>query len=241
MTIRIILVGTTHPGNIGAAARAMKNMGLSDLTLVRPRHFPDDEATARASGAADILEAARVVDTLGEALSDCVYVAGASARSRTIGWPAMAPRDCANRLLLENRHGEVAVVFGPEKSGLTNEDIDRCHTLLTIPTEPGFSSLNLAMAVQIVCYELHMAKIGAANVDCVPEARLATGEELEHFYTHLEEVLTAGGFLDPENPRHLMRRLRRLFVRAKPDQNEINILRGMLAALDPGAGEEVSK
>lgn len=241
MTIRIILVGTTHPGNIGAAARAMKNMGLNDLMLVRPRHFPDDEATARASGAEDILEAARVVDTLGEALGDCVYVAGASARSRTIGWPAMAPRDCANRLLLENRHGQVAVVFGPEKSGLTNEDIDRCHTLLTIPTEPGFSSLNLAMAVQIICYELHMARIGAASVECVPEVRLATGEELEHFYDHLEKVLTAGGFLDPENPRQLMRRLRRLFVRAKPDQNEINILRGMLAALDPGAGGEASK
>ena len=219
----------------------MKNMGLRDLMLVRPRHFPHDEATARASGAEDILEAARVVDSLEEALRDCVYVAGASARSRTIGWPAMAPRDCAMRLLEESQHGPVAAVFGSEKSGLTNEDIDRCHTLLTIPTEPGFSSLNLAMAVQVVCYELRVAQIGAADDEYVSDVAPATGEELEHFYTHLEEVLTAGGFLDPENPRQLMRRLRRLFVRAKPDQNEINILRGMLAALNPNAGDEVPK
>lgn len=241
MTVRIILVGTTHPGNIGAAARAMKNMGLTDLVLVRPRSYPHDDATARASGAADVLDAARVVDSLKEALRDCSYVAGASARSRTIGWPAMAPRDCAERLLVESRHGQVAVVFGPENSGLKNEDIDRCHTLLTIPTSPGFSSLNLAMAVQVICYELRMAEIGEADDGDTSGVPPATGEELEHFYVHLEEVLTAGGFLDPENPRLLMRRLRRLFVRAKPDQNEINILRGMLAALDPSAGDGASK
>jgi TrmH family RNA methyltransferase len=132
-------------------------------------------------------------------------------------------------------------VFGPENSGLRNEDIDRCHTLLTIPTSPGFSSLNLAMAVQVICYELRMAEIGEADDGDIPDVPPATGEELEHFYVHLEEVLTAGGFLDPENPRLLMRRLRRLFVRAKPDQNEINILRGMLAALDPSAGDGASK
>jgi TrmH family RNA methyltransferase len=241
MTVRIILVGTTHPGNIGAAARAMKNMGLSDLMLVCPQHFPHEDATARASGAEDILEAARVVDSFEEALSDCVYVAGASARSRTIGWPAMAPRDCASKLLEESQNGQVAAVFGPEKSGLTNEDIDRCHTLLTIPTEPGFSSLNLAMAVQVVCYELHVARIGIADAGNDSAVPLATGEELEYFYTHLEEVLTNGGFLDPDNPRQLMRRLRRLFVRANPDQNEINILRGMLTALDPKARDQAAK
>ncbi len=241
MAIRIILVGTTHPGNIGAAARAMKNMGLSDLTLVCPQYFPDDDATARASGAEDILEAARVFDSLEAALRDCVYVAGASARSRTIGWPAMAPRDCAKKLVEESQNGQVAVVFGPEKSGLTNEDIDRCHTLLTIPTEPGFSSLNLAMAVQVICYELRVAQIGVLDKGDISDVPLATGEELEYFYTHLEEVLTNGGFLDPDNPRQLMRRLRRLFVRAKPDQNEINILRGMLTALDPNARDEAAK
>ena len=219
----------------------MKNMGLTDLMLVNPLHFPHDDATARASGAEDVLDAARVVDSLEEALRDCNYVAGASARSRTIGWPAMAPRDCANKLLVESQHGQVAAVFGPEKSGLTNEDIDRCHTLLTIPTSPDFSSLNLAMAVQVICYELRVAQIGEADDDYISDVPPATGEELEHFYVHLEEVLTAGGFLDPENPRLLMRRLRRLFVRAKPDQNEINILRGMLAALDPSAGDEASK
>ncbi len=241
MTVRIILVGTTHPGNIGGAARAMKNMGLADLMLVSPLHFPHEDATARASGAEDILATARVVDSLEEALGDCVYVAGASARSRTIGWPSMAPRQCASKLLQESNNGTVAAVFGPEKSGLTNEDIDRCHTLLTIPTEPGFSSLNLAMAVQVICYELRVAQINDSDDAQEPESPPATGEELEHFYTHLEEVLTAGGFLDPENPRQLMRRLRRLFVRAEPDQNEINILRGMLAALDPNAGDGASK
>ena len=209
--------------------------------LVCPRDFPDDGATARASGAEDILEAARVVDSLEEALSDCIYVAGASARSRTIGWPAMAPRDCANKLLEESHKGQVAVVFGPEKSGLTNEDIDRCHTLLTIPTEPGFSSLNLAMAVQVVCYELRVSQIGVLHEGMACDVPPATGEELEFFYTHLEEVLTNGGFLDPDNPRQLMRRLRRLFVRANPDQNEINILRGMLSALDPKARDEATK
>ena len=209
--------------------------------LVCPRHFPHDDATARASGAEDILEATRVVDRLELALRDCVYVAGASARSRTIGWPAMAPRDCANKLLEESENGQVAVVFGPEKSGLTNEDVDRCHTLMTIPTEPGFCSLNLAMAVQVICYELRVAQIGVLDDGNVSEVPPATGEELEYFYKHLEEVLTNGGFLDPDNPRQLMRRLRRLFVRAKPDRNEINILRGMLAALDPKARDEAAK
>ena len=239
MAIRIILVGTTHPGNIGAAARAMKNMGLSDLVLVNPQRFPDEDATARASGAEDILEAATVVGSLEEALADCVYVAGASARSRTIGWPSMTPRECAQKLLAESHNGTVAAIFGPEQAGLTNEHIDRCHTLLTIPTEPGFSSLNLAMAVQVVCYELRVALIGETEDEYQSEVRPATGEELELFYEHLEEVLMDGGFLDPENPRHLMRRLRRLFIRAQPDQNEINILRGMLSALDPKAGSGV--
>lgn len=241
MTVRIILVGTTHPGNIGAAARAMKNMGQSDMMLVSPRQFPHEEARARASGAEDILDSARVVGSLDEALRDCVYVAGASARSRSIGWPSMAPRECAMRLLQESHNGTVAAVFGPEKSGLTNEDIDRCHTLLTIPTEPGFSSLNLAMAVQIICYELRVAEIGRSGDEYVSETAPATAEELAHFYAHLEEVLTDGGFLDPDNPRHLMRRLRRLFVRARPDQNEINILRGMLSALDPKARDRVTE
>lgn len=211
----------------------MKNMGLSDLKLVDPRHFPHEDATARASGAEDVLEATEVCRTLDDALADCVYVAGASARSRTIGWPSMAPRECAARLFEESLNGTAAVVFGPEKSGLTNEHLDRCHTLLTIPTEPTFSSLNLAMAVQVLSYELRLAGLSGEEAAETREAPLATAEDMEHFYGHLEKVLTDSGFLDPDNPRLLMRRLRRLFVRAVPDQNEVNILRGILASLEP--------
>jgi tRNA (cytidine32/uridine32-2'-O)-methyltransferase len=232
MSIRIVLVGTTHPGNIGAVARAMKNMGLSDLALVNPKYFPHDEATARASGAADILERAMVVETLAEALTDCVYVAGASARSRTINWPCMGPRDCAERMIRESGQGKVAAVFGPEKTGLHNDDLDLCHTLLTIPTDPAFSSLNLAMAVQVLTYELRVASMLDEGPVFDVEAPPASSEEMEHFYAHLEKVLTAIEFLDPENPRHLMRRMRRMFIRARPDKNEINILRGVLTAVD---------
>jgi len=232
MPIRIVLVGTTHPGNIGAVARAMKNMGIRDLALVNPRCFPHEDATTRASGAADILERATVVSTLKEALIDCAYVAGASARSRTIDWPSIGPRDCAERMILESRNATVAAVFGPEKTGLHNDDLDLCHTLLSIPTDPDFSSLNLAMAVQVLTYELRVASTLRSGPTFETEAPLATGAEMERFYTHLEQVLRDIRFLDPENPRYLMRRLRRLFIRARPDKNEVNILRGILAAMD---------
>ena len=232
MSIRIVLVGTTHPGNIGAVARAMKNMGLTELYLVNPKYFPHEEATARASGASDVLDRAVVVDSLEKALADCVYVAGASARSRTINWPSMGPRDCALRMMQEVEHGKVAAVFGPEKSGLSNDDLDLCHTLLTIPTDPGFSSLNLAMAVQVLTYELRVASMLDEGPVFEVEAPPASGEEMEHFYKHLEKVLLDIGFMDPENPRHLMRRMRRLYIRARPDKNEINILRGILTAID---------
>jgi len=238
MSIRIVLVGTTHPGNIGACARAMKNMGITDLALVAPQHFPHEEATARASGAVDILQDANVVDTLEEAIADCVYVAGASARSRSINWPSMDARDCAARLVQESRQGTVAAVFGPEQSGLSNAHLDHCDTMLTIPTDPGFSSLNLAMAVQVLSYELYAARAAARPPEYEPDAPLATSAELEHFYAHLEQVLTDAHFLDPENPRHLMRRLRRLFIRARPDQNELNILRGILTAVDRKDGAD---
>ena len=235
MTIRIVLVGTTHPGNIGAVARAMKNMGLADLVLVNPRHFPHEDATARASGATDVLDAAKVVSSLSEALPDCVYVAGASARSRTINWPSMGPRDCAERMMLESKEGKVAAVFGPEKSGLHNDDLDLCHTLLTIPTVPGFSSLNLAMAVQVLTYELRVASTVDGGPGFESESPPANGEEMENFYAHLEQVMTDLQFLNPDNPRYLMRRMRRMFIRARPDKNEINILRGFLAAIDKTA------
>jgi len=240
VSVRIVLVGTTHPGNIGAVARAMKNMGQSDLVLVNPRYFPHADATARASGADDILASARVTESVEEALTDCTYVAGASARSRTIGWPAMAPRECAQRLVAETPNGRAAAVFGPENSGLTNEDLDRCHTLLTIPTAPGFSSLNLAMAVQVLTYELRVATIENPGLVPTSDVPLASGEELALFFAHLEQVLAVSGYLDPENPRLLMRRLRRLFMRAEPDKSEINILRGILASLDPDARDRTN-
>ena len=232
MSIRIVLVGTTHPGNIGACARAMKNMGVTDLALVDPLHFPHEEATARASGADDVLEQAKVVGTLAEAISDCVYVAGASARSRSINWPSMEPKDCAARLIEEGQQGTVAVVFGPENSGLCNSDLDHSDTLLTIPTDPAFSSLNLAMAVQVLTYEIRAAQVVDKPAEYELDAPLATSDELENFYAHLEQVLLDSGFLDPDNPRHLMRRLRRLFIRARPDKNEVNILRGILTSVE---------
>ena len=235
MSIRIVLVGTTHPGNIGAVARAMKNMGLDDLALVEPRYFPHDEATARASGADDLLENAKVHETLADAVADCVYVAGASARSRAINWPCLDARDAAARLIRESAAGPVAAVFGPEKTGLSNADLDHCDSLLSIPANPEFSSLNLAMAVQVVTYELRAAR-AEKQPEYEPDAPLATAGALESFYEHLEKVLLDVEFLDPDNPRHLMRRLRRLFVRARPDENEVNILRGILTAVERTRG-----
>lgn len=232
MSIRIVLVGTTHPGNIGAVARAMKNMGIVDLALVSPARFPHNEATARASGAVDVLENATVAESLAEALKDCVYIVGASARSRSINWPTLDPRECAGKLLDESQAGPVAAVFGPEKYGLTNEHLDLCDALLTIPTNPDFSSLNLGMAVQVLTYELRAAGIDRSPLSYEPDAPLATSGDMEYFYTHLEDVLTDLEFLNPDNPRHLMRRLRRLFIRARPDQNELNILRGILTAVE---------
>jgi len=231
VSVRIVMVGTTHPGNIGATARAMKNMGFRDLTLVSPRSFPHEDATARASGAEDVLENAIVVTTLDQALADCHLAVGASARFRAIEWPTLEPRECATRLVDASASGNVALVMGPEKSGLSNEHLDRCQALVTIPTDPEFSSLNIAMAVQVLCYELRLATLELQDPED-PEIPSATLEEMEYFYEHLEAALTDSGFLDPDNPRTLMRRLRRLFIRAAPDQNEINILRGVLTAFE---------
>lgn len=236
--VRIVLVGTTHPGNIGAAARAMRTMGLDRLSLVAPREFPSAEATARAAGADDVLEQARVCARLDEALAGCRYVVGASARARALPWSTVAPREAAPRLLSEGRQGEAAVVFGRESSGLSNDELASCHALLHIPTDPGYSSLNLAMAVQVVAYELRQAMLADAAPGPVPERLdpLATVEDLERFYVHLERTLVDAGFLNPANPRHLMLRLRRLFSRALPEEKEVRILRGILTALAPRRG-----
>jgi TrmH family RNA methyltransferase len=233
LPVRIVLVGTSHPGNIGAVARAMKNMGLERLVLVRPKQFPSPEAEARAAGADDILEGARVCDTLDDALAGCGFVAGASARLRSLPWPLMSAREAAAKLVAEAALGEVAVVFGSERVGLSNDELARCHALLHIPTAPGFSSLNLAMAVQVVVYEVLVAAGSAPALPADRERPLAPVEDMEHFYAHLERALVARRFLDPDNPKHLMRRIRRLFNRAEPDTNEINILRGIIGALAP--------
>lgn len=234
---RIVLVGTTHPGNIGAVARAMKNMALDRLCLVDPRHFPSADATARASGADDLLAAAQVCATLDDAIADCTLVIGASTRPRTIACPSLTPRQCAELIAAARPDAQAALVFGREHSGLSNDEIDRCHYQLHIPANPAFPSLNLAAAVQIVAWELYELRMAGGEAPPGPDADDPDSgpvslDEMERFYRHLEGVLVEIGFLDPANPRHLMRRLRRLYNRVHPDRNEINILRGMLKAIE---------
>ena len=235
--VRIVLVEPTHPGNIGAAARAMKAMGLDRLCLVAPGRFPSAEATARAAGADDVLHEARVVESLDDSLADCGLVLGTTARLRRIEWPVIDAREGARRAVAQSAHTPVAVVFGRESAGLTNAEIDRCHALIRIPVSAHFSSLNVAAAVQIVAYEMRIAAHGRDVLVAAPQARAATAEELEGFYRHLETALVEIGYLDPAAPKLLMRRLRRLFSRVEPDRAEINILRGILtAATRPSAG-----
>jgi len=229
--IRIVLVETSHPGNIGAAARAMKTMCLTRLLLVNPAEFPHPDASARASGAVDLLERAQVVQTLDEALSGCALIAGTSARQRGLGPPVLSPRECMQRLHAEAAKGqEVALLFGRERTGLTNEELARCHILVNIPSNPDYSSLNIAAAVQVLGYESMLAR-GAVPAAGESEEVPATAEEMEKLYEHIESAALETGFLDPANPKHLMRRIRRLFNRARPDQNEVHILRGLLSAL----------
>jgi TrmH family RNA methyltransferase len=245
-SVRIVLVEPSHPGNIGASARAMKTMGFDELVLVAPQDFPSAEATARASGADALLENARIVESLSDAIADCAFVVGASARSRSLTWPTTDPRACAEMVNAHSLRGNVSLVFGPEQSGLTNDDMSRCHQLVQIPANPEYSSLNLAMAVQVLCYELRMAQLEAnAKSEDDPEqqgAPLATAGELNGFHEHLESVLTAAGFLHEDHPKLLKLRLRRIFHRSRLDQTEINILRGILKALDPrGTGRQTDK
>lgn len=235
--IRFVLFETTHPGNVGSAARALKTMGFDGLWLVRPpAEYRGSEARAMASGAQDVLAGARVTDTLIEALEGCGLVAAASARHRRLGVPEHGPRECAAELLAASDGKPAAVVFGPERSGLSNAELDLCNMILYIPANPDYSSLNLAQAVQVVAYELRLAHELPVR-DRPPESPPASPAEMELFYAHLERALLGSGFLNPDNPRHLMRRLRRLFNRARLDENELNIMRGILSALAPGSGE----
>jgi TrmH family RNA methyltransferase len=228
---RIVLVDTHHPGNIGAVARAMKNMGLRELYLVRPKAFPHEEATARASGADDVLEQARICETLAEAIADCGLVVGTSARQRHLPWDLVEPRECAARMAQEQRIGNVAVVFGSERFGLTNEELASCNWLVTIPTNDEYRSLNIAMAVQVVAYEFWLATRPGAPEPPPREVPMATAEEMARLYAHIEEVLELIEFRDRTGGGHLMARIRRLFNRAQLDQNEMNILRGILTAV----------
>ena len=236
--VRVVLVNTSHPGNIGGAARAMKNMGLSRLVLVDPIDFPSSEAVARASGATDVLDGAQVVATLEEALAGCSVAFGTSARDRRIPWPLLDPRETGTACIEQvAQGGEVALVFGREYAGLTNEELQRCHFHVHIPSNPDFSSLNLAAAVQVLAYEVRMAWLAASGQPSKSEklettsmlnAQQVTADELEHYYGHLEQTLVDIGFLDPAKPRHLMPRLRRLYGRSGISKLEMNILRGIL-------------
>jgi tRNA/rRNA methyltransferase len=230
--VRVVLSRTTHPGNIGAAARALKTMGLRRLVLVDPRHFPDPQAEAMAVGADDVLAQARVCPTLDGALAGATLAIALTARRRDLSPLAVDARGAAELAVAEVcTGGEVAFVFGTEMAGLSNDEVIRCHRVAHIAADPGFSSLNLAAAVQVVAYELRMAAIapGPFDTDRTPPA---TFEEVEGLFAHLEASMVASGFLDPYNPRRLMERLRRLFGRSRLESQEVNILRGMLAAWD---------
>lgn len=232
--VRIVLVEPTHPGNIGGAARAMKNMRLSQLALVNPRLFPAPDASARAAGADDVLAGATLHATLQEALVGCRYVVGTSARLRRIEWPQVDAREAGPLIVRELAAGQVAVVFGREHAGLTNDEMACCHSLLHVPTNPDFSSLNLAAAVQIVAYEIAMANASPSPSSSQPEAEAerepASAEEMESMYQHMFTALTEIGYLKPPSCEKLMRRLRRLYNRARPDMTEINMLRGIFSA-----------
>jgi TrmH family RNA methyltransferase len=237
--IRFVLVGTTHPGNIGAAARAMKTMGLSELHLVSPKIYPDAEATARASGADDVLAKAVVHDSLDGALQGCHQVYGMSARLRHLPVPVVNPREAVGQIQNYSADTKVAILFGREHSGLNNEELDRCQHLINIPANPDYSSLNLAAAVQVFAYELKMSFDPSIVHGRVGEQREAiAAEDMEHLYQHFERSMTTIGFLDPENPRNLMRRIRRLFNRADLDRNEVQILHGLLRAAENTRGQD---
>ena len=233
--IRIVLVNTSHPGNIGAAARAMKNMGLSRLTLVEPEDYPSLEAISRSVGAVDLLDNAKVVKDLKQAISGCVWVAGTSARLRTIEWPILDPRECVQHSLEHIEQGDIAIVFGRENSGLTNEEMEMCNALLHIPTNPDFSSLNLAAAVQVVCYEYRLAVTG--NMVKKQKGKkhrydaLANSTQLDGMYAHLHDALDYLGFFGTNNPDIVMRRLKGLFNRAGTTQRELSIIRGICSAI----------
>ena len=236
--VRIVLIDPSHPGNIGSAARAMKNMGLTDLVLVRPRSFPHAEANALAAGADDILAAARVVTTVAEAIADCAYIAGTTSRPRSYYWEFTTPRDVAGRIVGLPEENRAALLFGSERYGLATEDLNHCNVLVRIPANPEYCSLNLGMAVQLLSYEIFMAREQPQPVTQL-ESPLAASGDVEYFYGHLHQVLNEIDFEDRTG--HLMERLRRLFNRAQLDRNELNILRGILSAVQGRRGQSAQR
>lgn len=229
--MRVVLVRTTHPGNIGATARAMYTMGIERLTLVAPAHFPHAEATARATGATQVLDRARVERTLAEALAGCSLAVGLSARPRAFAGRVMSVREAAREAMARTRDGDVALVFGTEMSGLSNDELAQCGIAATIPANPRYPSLNVASAVQVAAYELRLAVAGDAAWRA-PRFAPATHDEVEALYAHAQRTLADMRFLNPAHPRRLLVRLRRLFGRAALEREEVNILRGILARID---------
>jgi TrmH family RNA methyltransferase len=236
--VRIVLIEPSHPGNIGSVARAMKNMALSDLVLVRPRSFPHAEAVALAAGADDILSASRIVTTVAEAISDCAFIAGTTSRPRSYYWEFTTPRDVAARIVALAPENRGAILFGSERYGLATEDLNHCNVLVRIPANPQYCSLNLAMSVQLLSYEIFMAREQPQSHTQL-ELPLAPSGDVEHFYAHLHQVMNEIDFEDRTG--HLMERLRRLFNRAQLDRNELNILRGLLSAVQGRRGQSAQR
>ena len=239
--IRIVLVNTSHPGNIGGAARAMKNMGLAELYLVEPREYPAPRAVWRAAGARDVLANAKIIGSVDEAIKDCGLVIGTSARERRIPWPLINPRECGDKIWQEAKSHQVALLFGREDRGLTNSELQKCHYHVHIPSNPDYSSLNLATAVQVLSYEIRMASL-ARKDGKLPEMNewdqpLATADELELFHAHLATTMADLKFYDPDNPKQLLTRMRRLFNRTRMDKMEVSMLRGLLSAAQRKRGK----
>ncbi len=231
-SVKVVLVGTTHPGNIGATARAMKNMGILDLALVEPKEFPSDVATFRSKAAKDILEKASVHTSLEEAISECELVVGTSARGRTVPWPVLNPREAAEEMHKSSLNGKVAIVFGREDRGLTNEELGLCNFHVHIPSDPEYSSLNLSQAVQILAYEIRLSYLQDRHVNKEYwDVELANNEQTERLINHMDELMQEVDFYDVENPRKLLVRVRRFFMRSKIDVMEANIFRGLFATI----------
>ncbi|TYA08848.1 tRNA (cytosine(32)/uridine(32)-2'-O)-methyltransferase TrmJ [Vibrio cholerae] len=231
--VKVVLVGTTHSGNIGSAARAMKVMGLSQMVLVDPQCQVDAQAIALAAGASEIALNAQIYPTLEAAVADCGLVVGTSARSRTLEWPMLEPRECGEKLISEANQHSVAMVFGRERTGLTNDELQLCHYHVCVPANPEYSSLNLAMAVQLLSYEVRMAYLALqqSSQSSTLQEEYPRHQELERFYAHLEQVIMQTEFISAQQPGQVMNKLRRVFTRARPEAQEINILRGILTSV----------